>query len=426
MKKPEELTAKGLFDETKLKNLEKDERNALEKLIQQMSYVNNKDFTNSVREFFKSNKGEIKFTGIFTASELESLEKGLDKLGYKLTFSIISSDDGQIQKWYKYTNRDPASDVKNFINFMNGGSVAFELSTGKETSKEPNIKKKDDGLQYVVLDISSLQKKVDNAQSELEKLKSGYEKSKVTTSLDNQYKEEVKKEVIEQQSDGALQKALNQIKNIQVEIGGKPTKLGEIPATQSKLKELEEGLGEGKSLSFTMKENSVMMDNLKEIAKYWAGKNVKEEKVSNNKYKFTGEGGSYEVKYENGKYIITRLQFTQVKEEKQETQNIFSEELIINGINFNKVDTDGKYKIQKLLEGREVEYSYKNFLEIKDTLLKEINRRTGRTYKYAEDYPNLVPGTTKYRVKLELVSDEKSDSSSTQPPAGMQKTNRNI
>ncbi|MEM3592976.1 MAG: hypothetical protein QXW67_03740, partial [Candidatus Micrarchaeia archaeon] len=181
-----------------------------------------------------------------------------------------------------------------------------------------------------------------------------------------------------------------------------------------------------KSLSFTMKENSVMMDNLKEIAKYWAGKNVKEEKVSNNKYKFTGEGGSYEVKYENGKYIITRLQFTQVKEEKQETQNIFSEELIINGINFNKVDTDGKYKIQKLLEGREVEYSYKNFLEIKDTLLKEINRRTGRTYKYAEDYPNLVPGTTKYRVKLELVSDEKSDSSSTQPPAGMQKTNRNI
>ncbi|MEM3430921.1 MAG: hypothetical protein QW783_00005, partial [Candidatus Micrarchaeia archaeon] len=164
MKKPEELTAKGLFDETKLKNLEKDERNALEKLIQQMSYVNNKDFIDSVREFFKSNKGEIKFTGIFTASELESLEKGLDKLGYKLTFSIISSDDGQIQKWYKYTNRDPASDVKNFINFMNGGSVAFELSTGKETSKEPNIKKKDDGLQYVVLDISSLQKKVDNAQ----------------------------------------------------------------------------------------------------------------------------------------------------------------------------------------------------------------------------------------------------------------------
>ncbi|MEM3714480.1 MAG: hypothetical protein QXF82_05985, partial [Nitrososphaeria archaeon] len=104
---------------------------------------------------------------------------------------------------------------------------------------------------------------------------------------------------------------------------------------------------------------------------------------------------------------------------------IFSEELIINGINFNKVDTDGKYKIQKLLEGREVEYSYKNFLEIKDTLLKEINRRTGRTYKYAEDYPNLVPGTTKYRVKLELVSDEKSDSSSTQPPAGMQKPQQN-
>ncbi|MEM4589881.1 MAG: hypothetical protein QXK21_01275 [Candidatus Micrarchaeia archaeon] len=418
----EKLTAEGLFDKTKLKNLEKDERNALEKLIQQMSYVNNKDFIDSVREFFKSNKGEIKFTGIFTASELENLEKGLDKLGFKLTFSIISSDDGQIQKWYKYTNREPASDVKNFINFMNGGSVEFELSTRKESNKREDDSSKK--LQIGALDITPKQKKIDNIQEDLEGIKAKYNNTS-STQPEQSKSESQEEEVREQKSNQILQEALNQIKDIKVNVGGKQTEIGSIKNTQPKLKILEQGLKEGESVSFTMNRNLVMMNNLKEIAKYWAGENVKEEQISENKFVYTGEGGSYEVKYENGQYIITRLSSIQNKETKQETQNVFSEKLVINEIDFNKVDKDGKHKVQKLLEGKEVEYNYKDFLNVKDNLLAEINKRTGRTYRYVEGYPKQVGTTNIHRVKLELVGDKKSNSLFTQPPEGMQKPQQN-
>ncbi|MEM4133658.1 MAG: hypothetical protein QXO35_00350 [Candidatus Micrarchaeia archaeon] len=421
MQKPEQkLTAEKLFDNAKLKNLENNERNALEKLIQQMSYVNNKDFTDSVRKFFKSNKGEIKFTGIFTASELDNLEKALNKLGYKFEFSIIPNDDEQIQKWYKYTNKDPALDIKNFINFMNGGSVEFELSTSK-ISKESN-EGMDGTLQVMNINITTIQKNIDNIQEDLKGIKKKYNDTSSTQV--EQSKSEGKKEeeeVREQKSDETLQKALDQIGNIQVKIGGKQTRINEISSAKSKLKKLEQGLNEGESVSFTMNPNLVMMNNLKEIAKYWAGKDVKEEQISENKFVYTGEGGSYEVKYEKGQYIITHLQSIQKKEPKQEITNVFSMELIINGINFNKPDTDGKHKVQKLLEGKEVEYNYKDFPKIKDAFLAEINNRTGRTYKYAAGYPKQVGTTNKYIVKLELVSDEKSNSSSTQPPEGMQK-----
>ncbi|MEM3369808.1 MAG: hypothetical protein QXE90_03055 [Candidatus Micrarchaeia archaeon] len=419
----EKLTAEGLFDKTKLKNLENDERNALEKLIQQMSYVNNKDFTDSVREFFKSKEGEerIHFRGgRFTAFELENLEKGLKKLGYKLELSIIPDDDEQIQKWYKYTNRDPASDVKNFINFMNGGSVEFELSTRK-ISKES--RKDDSELQIRDLDITPIQK-IDNTQKDLEGIKAKYNDTSSTQAEQSQSEGKKEEEVREQKSNQILQEALNQIKNIKVNVRGNQTIIGGIETTQPKLKKLEQGLNEGESVSFTMNRNLVMMDNLKEIAKYWAGENVKEEQISENKFVYTGEGGSYEVKYDKGQYqyVITHLQSIQKKEPKQDTTNVFFIDLMINEINFNKVDKDGKHKVQKLLEGKEVEYNYKNFLNVKDNLLTEINKRTGRIYKYADGYPAQVSGTTNtYKVKLELVDDKKSDSSYTQTPAGMQK-----
>ncbi len=399
----------------------KREQEVVKKFLDQIDLIPNKtkildvkDTKNKIEEILeKQKKPDINVEGmilVLNEEEIKILESVFERLGYEFKAEALPEDHEYVKVWKNQF--EAKNDIKAFFDYV---------YIGKEVEIPSSDVKPKSSLQVFDINLKAIKKKIDNVGEQISDLKEKY-----TDDKNNQREEIGEKQKLkadEQKKETNVSEFIIK-QQIMVDSINFNKKADEKDESSYKIQKLVNELVEVE-FQADLSQN-VKNSNKKRSAELLDKIN---DAVKNYNIQFTYSNGyPKRIDKSDGKiWYAVKLEQKNIENENKERPLgfVYKNKVELgtgnNIVNFNqpinKNNPKSKYKIEVLVEGQEVEYNYAAFDKIKDEFLSTINNiteNTGKKYRFTQDYPKHIEGTTKWKVKIEEVSEEKESKESNQ------------
>lgn len=399
----------------------KREQEVVKKFLDQIDLIPNKtkildvkDTKNKIEEILeKQKKPDINVEGmilVLNEEEIKILESVFERLGYEFKAEALPEDHEYVKVWKNQF--EAKNDIKAFFDYV---------YIGKEVEIPSSDVKPKSSLQVFDINLKAIKKKIDNVGEQISDLKEKY-----TDDKNNQREEIGEKQKLKADEQKKETKASEFIIKQRIMVDGINfnKKADEKDESSYKIQKLVNELVEVE-FQADLSQN-VKNSNKKQSAELLDKIN---DAVKNYNIQFTYSNGyPKRIDKSDGKiWYAVKLEQKNIENENKERPLgfVYKNKVELgtgnNIVNFNqpinKNNPKSKYKIEVLVEGQEVEYNYAAFNDIKDKFLSTINNiteNTGKKYRFSQGYPKQIEGTTKWKVKIEEVSEEKESKESNQ------------